>query len=165
MCFYLIFSFLGFRLFEGRDDFEFSNFMWLDREREIASHNKKSFQKSLNTQQKKLSSLTRNCSLPTFTSNETITNLTQYELFQKESNFSKSRFDVFISGLNTFYKENFNIKLVFKLFNIKNYFSYKDPIPDVLKLAKPVVILKLRLRNISKRIRSLIFLNIHTPPQ
>ena len=88
MCFYLIFSFLGFRLFEGRDDFEFSNFMWLDREREIASHNKKSFQKSLNTQQKKLSSLTRNCSLPTFTSNETITNLTQYELFQKESNFS-----------------------------------------------------------------------------
>ena len=29
----------------------------------------------LNTQDKKLSSLTRNCSLPTFTSNETITNL------------------------------------------------------------------------------------------
>ena len=29
---------------------------------------------------------------------------------------------------NTFCKENFNIKLVFK-----NYFSYKDPIPDDLK--------------------------------
>ena len=32
-------------------------------------------------------------------------------------------------------------------------------------LAKPVVILKLGLRNISKRITSLIFLNIYTPPQ
>ena len=30
-------------------------------------------------------------------------------------------------------KENFNIKLVFTLFKIKNYFSYKDPIPDDLK--------------------------------
>ena len=32
-------------------------------------------------------------------------------------------------------------------------------------LAKLVVILKLELRNISKRITSLIFLNIYTPPQ
>ena len=32
-----------------------------------------------------------------------------------------------------FYKENFNIKLVFNSFKIKNYFSYKDPIPDDLK--------------------------------
>ena len=32
-------------------------------------------------------------------------------------------------------------------------------------LAKPVVILKLGLRNISKRITSLIFLNIYTSPQ
>ena len=30
-------------------------------------------------------------------------------------------------------KENFNIKLVFNSFKIKNYFSYKDPIPDDLK--------------------------------
>ena len=30
-------------------------------------------------------------------------------------------------------KEFKNIKLVFKLFKIKNYFSYKDPIPDDLK--------------------------------
>ena len=30
-------------------------------------------------------------------------------------------------------KENFNIKLVFNLFKITNYFSYKDPIPDDLK--------------------------------
>ena len=30
-------------------------------------------------------------------------------------------------------KESFNIKLVFNSFKIKNYFSYKDPIPDDLK--------------------------------
>ena len=30
-------------------------------------------------------------------------------------------------------KENFNIKLVFNSFKIKNYFSYKDWIPDDLK--------------------------------
>ena len=36
--------------------------------------------------------MTRNSSLPTFTSNETITNLTQYQLTQKESN-------LFIAGL------------------------------------------------------------------
>ena len=32
-----------------------------------------------------------------------------------------------------FCKENVNIKLVFNSFKIKNYFSYKDPIPDDLK--------------------------------
>ena len=32
-----------------------------------------------------------------------------------------------------FCKENFNIKLVFSSFKIKNYFSYKDPIPNELK--------------------------------
>ena len=32
-----------------------------------------------------------------------------------------------------FCKENFNIKLDFNSFKIKNYFSYKDPIPDDLK--------------------------------
>ena len=56
----------------------------------ITSHNKKSLQKLLNTQQKKLSSLTRNCSLSTFTSNETITNLTKYELSQEESDLLKA---------------------------------------------------------------------------
>ena len=30
-------------------------------------------------------------------------------------------------------KENFNIKLVFNSFKFKNYFSYKDPIPNGLK--------------------------------
>ena len=55
----------------------------------ITSYNKKTLQKSLYTQQKKLSSLTRNCNLPIFTANETITNLTQYELSQKESDLLK----------------------------------------------------------------------------
>ena len=32
-----------------------------------------------------------------------------------------------------FCKENLNIKLVFNLFKIKNYFAYKDPIPNDLK--------------------------------
>ena len=32
-----------------------------------------------------------------------------------------------------FWKENFNIKLVFNLFKIENYFAYKEPIPNDLK--------------------------------
>ena len=32
-----------------------------------------------------------------------------------------------------FCKENFNMKLVFNSFKIKNYFAYKDPIPNDLK--------------------------------
>ena len=32
-----------------------------------------------------------------------------------------------------FCEENFNIKLVFNAFKIKNSFSYKDPIPNDLK--------------------------------
>ena len=43
----------------------------------------------LYTQQKKLSSLTKDCNLPIFTANETITNLTQFELFQEESDLLK----------------------------------------------------------------------------
>ena len=56
----------------------------------IRSYNKKSLQKSLYTQQKKLSSLTRDCNLPVFTANETITNLTKYELTQEESDLLKA---------------------------------------------------------------------------
>ena len=63
-----------------------------------------------------------------------------------------------------FCKENFNIKPVFNSFKIKNYFSYKDPIPTDFKsflvykllvlavvlaiLAKLIIILKLRLWSI-----------------
>ena len=46
--------------------------------------------KSLHTQQKKLSSLTRDCNLPVFTANKTITNLTEYELSQEESDLLKA---------------------------------------------------------------------------
>ena len=56
----------------------------------ITSHNKKSLLKSLYTQQKRLSSLKMDCSLPIFTANETITNLTKYELSQEESDLLKA---------------------------------------------------------------------------
>ena len=56
----------------------------------ITLHNKKLLLKSLYTQQKKLSSLTMDCSLPIFTANETITNLTQYELSLEESDLLKA---------------------------------------------------------------------------
>ena len=55
----------------------------------ITLYNKKLLKKSLHTQQKELSSLTTDCNLPLFTANETITNLTQYELSQKESDSLK----------------------------------------------------------------------------
>ena len=56
----------------------------------ITSYNKKSLQKSLYTQQKKLSSLTRDCNLRIFTANETIINLTKYELSHEESDLLKA---------------------------------------------------------------------------
>ena len=56
----------------------------------ITSYNKKSLQKSFYSQQKKLSSLTRDCNLPIFTANETITNLTQNELSQEKSDLLKA---------------------------------------------------------------------------
>ena len=56
----------------------------------IISHNKKLLLKSLCTQQKKLSLLTNDCSLPIFTASETITNLAQYELSQGESDLLKA---------------------------------------------------------------------------
>ena len=64
------------------------NFYILTKSR--TSHNKKSLLKSLYIQQKKLSSLTRDCSLPIFKANKTITNLTQYELSQEESDLLKA---------------------------------------------------------------------------
>ena len=56
----------------------------------IRSYNKKSLQKSLYTQQNKLSSLTKDCNLPIFTANETITNLMQHELSQEGSDLLKA---------------------------------------------------------------------------
>ena len=56
----------------------------------IISHNKKLLLKLLCPQKKKLSLLKRDCSLPICTANETITNLTQYELSQEESDLLKT---------------------------------------------------------------------------
>ena len=56
----------------------------------IRSYNKKSLQKSLYNQQKKLSSLTRDCNLPLFTANGTITDLIKYELTQEKSDLLKA---------------------------------------------------------------------------
>ena len=56
----------------------------------ITTYKKKSLQKSLYTQQKKLFSLARDCNLPIFTAHKTITNLTQYELSQEESDLYKT---------------------------------------------------------------------------
>ena len=44
----------------------------------------------LYTQHKKISSLTTGCSLPIFTANEIITNLTQYELSQEGTDLLKA---------------------------------------------------------------------------
>ena len=56
----------------------------------ITSYNKKSLKESLYTQQKKLSLLTRDSIWPIFAANETIANLTQYELSQEESDLLKT---------------------------------------------------------------------------
>ena len=55
----------------------------------ITSYTKKSLHKLLYFPKKKLSSLTRNCNLPIFTANETITNLMHYEFSQEESDLLK----------------------------------------------------------------------------
>ena len=78
-------------------------------------------------------------------------------------------------------KENSNIKLVFNSFKVENYFSYKDPIPNDLKsflvykftfascsssyIGKACRHFKTRTEEHSKKDKSLIFLNIYTPPQ
>ena len=80
-----------------------------------------------------------------------------------------------------FYNENFNIKFVSNLFKIKNYFSYKDPIPDDLKFFLVYKFIsaicsssyigetwgrfKTSIEEHIKRITSLIYLNIYTPSQ
>ena len=72
---------------------------------------KKSLQKLLNTQQKKLSSLTRSCSLPTFTANKDITNLTKYELSQEESDLHKAGLYTFQSNQIKFENQKSSLPL------------------------------------------------------
>ena len=56
----------------------------------VTLYNKKLLQKLLYTQQKKLSSLTKDCNLSIFTANETTANFMQYELSQEESDLLKA---------------------------------------------------------------------------
>ena len=74
-----------------------------------------------------------------------------------------------------------SIKLVFTSFKIKNYFSYKNPISDDLKsflvykftcascsssyIGETCHHFKTRIEENIKKITSLTFLNIYTPPQ
>ena len=51
------------------------------------------------------------------------------------SNLSHHIKNKFLKLCKEFCKENFNIKLVFNSFKIKNYFAYKDPIPNDLKFS------------------------------
>ena len=55
----------------------------------LTLYNKKLRKKSLHTQQKKLSSRTRDCNFSIFTADEAITNLTQYKLSQEKSDLLK----------------------------------------------------------------------------
>ena len=79
----------------------------------ITSHNKKLLQKLLNTQHKNLSSLSRNCSLHTFASNETIANLTQINYPRKNPIYLKQ---VYISLSNQIKFKNVKASLPSKRF-------------------------------------------------
>ena len=77
-------------LFENSLSAQLSTIDFYILTKSIISHNQKLLQKQLYTQQKKLSSLTRDCNLPIFTAEESFTNLTQYELSQEESDLRKA---------------------------------------------------------------------------
>ena len=79
----------------------------------ITSYNKTSLHKSLYTQQKKLSLLMRDCNLPKFPANKTITNLTQYKLSQEESDLLKA--GLYFSSTRIKF-ENPNFSLLLKRF-------------------------------------------------
>ena len=80
-----------------------------------------------------------------------------------------------------FCKENFNIKLFFNSFKIKNCFAYKDPSPNYLKsflvykyacascscsyFGETCRDFKTRIEEHIKRITSLIFLNMYILPK
>ena len=89
----------------------------------ITAYNKKSLQKSLYTSQKKFSSLTRNWNLPILTVNENISNLTQYELSQEESDFLKQ---VYTFQLNQIAFENPKFSLILKRF-IAHFLTILNP--------------------------------------
>ena len=79
--------------------------------RSIKFHNKKMLQKQLN-----ISSVTRNCSLPTFTFHETFTNLIQYELSQEESDLLKAGYTSLSKSINNFKSEEAKNQIIAHLF-------------------------------------------------
>ena len=103
----------------------------------ITLHNKKSLQKWLYTQQKKLSSLTRDCNLPIFIAIETVTNLKQYELSQEESDLLKALLKR-LKRINCLFLKNLKseetksqIKAHF-LYPANSYFYKYKPSPRIL---------------------------------
>ena len=100
----------------------------------------------LYTLQKKLSSLTRGCSLPTFTGNETITNLTQHELSQEEPDLLKAglyfsvqpdkirKSEIFRSFINKIKSEETKSQIKVHLSYLANSYFYNcKPSPRVLR--------------------------------
>ena len=84
----------------------------------IILYNKKSLQKSLCTQQKKLSSPKRDCNLPILTANKTINNLKQYKLSQEESDLVKLK-QVYTVQSNQIKCENPKSSLPLKRFIVR----------------------------------------------
>ena len=82
----------------------------------ITSHYKKSLQKLQNTQDKNLSSLKKNCSLPTFTSNETLLTSHNMNYPRKNSIYLKQ---VYISLSNQIKFENPKSSLPSKRFIVR----------------------------------------------
>ena len=96
--------------------------------------NKKSLLKSLCAQQKKLSLLTRVCSLAIFTANETITNLTQYELSQEESEIFTTFEKIHCSVINNLKSEETKIQMKSHFSYLANSYFYKyKPSPHILR--------------------------------
>ena len=120
-------------------------------------------QKSLHTQQKKLSSLLRDCNLLIFTANETITNLTQSELSQEESDLLKAGLyysiqpdkiqkseiftafeKIYCSFLDNFKSEDTKSQIKAHVSYLANAYFYNDkPSPRILRQHRV-------LRNLSK---------------
>ena len=109
-------------------------------------YNNKLLQESLYTLQKKLSSLTRGCSLPIFTANETVTNLTQRELSQEEPDLLKAglyfsvqpdkirKSEIFCSFINKLKSEETKSQIKVHLSYLANSYFYNcKPSPRVLR--------------------------------
>ena len=118
----------------------------------ISLHNKESLQKSLYTQQKILSSLTSDCTLPIFTANESITNFMQYDFLKAGLYFSIQpakirKSEIFTtfekihrSFLNNFKSEKIKSQIKAHLSYLTNsYFYNYKPSPRILTKSNIVI--------------------------